>query len=57
MATVKRFEDLDVWSKARALCKIVFGLTQNDLFSKDYSLKDQIRRSSGSAMDNNSRRL
>ena len=52
MATVKRFEDLDVWSKARALCKMVFDLTQNDLFSKDYSLKDQIRRASVSVMTN-----
>jgi len=52
MATIKRFEDLEVWNKARTLCKLVFDITQSDLFSKDYSLKDQIRRSSGSSMDN-----
>ena len=52
MATVKRFEDLDVWKKARVLCKMIFNLTQKETFSKDFSLKDQIRRSSGSVMDN-----
>ena len=38
--------------KARELCKLVLSLTQNEPFSKDFSLKDQIRRSSGSVMDN-----
>ena len=52
MATIKRFEDLEVWKKARELCKLIFDLTQKEIFSKDYSLKDQIKRSSGSVMDN-----
>ncbi len=52
MATIKRFEDLEVWKKARELCKLIFDLTQKENFSKDYSLKDQIKRSSGSVMDN-----
>lgn len=52
MATIKNFEDLEVWQKARELCKSVFMLTQHDLFSKDYSLKNQIKQSSGSVMDN-----
>ncbi len=52
MATINCFEDLDIWKDARSICKNVYQLTQNDLFAKDYSLKDQIRRSSGSIMDN-----
>ncbi len=52
MATIKRFEDLEVWKKARELCKKIFALTLKEKFSKDYSLKDQIKRSSGSIMDN-----
>jgi four helix bundle protein len=52
MATVKKFEDLEVWQKARTLCKYINKLTQAEKFSKDFSLKDQIKRSSGSVMDN-----
>ena len=52
MATVKRFEDLEVWKKSREICKYINELTLNDKFSKDFSLKDQIKRSSGSVMDN-----
>ena len=52
MATIEKFEDLEVWKKARELCKKIFLLTQKDKFSKDFSLKDQIKRSSGSVMDN-----
>jgi four helix bundle protein len=52
MATIHRFEDLDVWKKARELENQVFELTKNDKFAKDYGLKDQINRSSGSIMDN-----
>ncbi|MCY7410714.1 MAG: four helix bundle protein [Chitinophagales bacterium] len=52
MATIKDFEDLQTWQMARELNKRIFSLTLYHLFSKDYSLKDQIRRSSGSVMDN-----
>ncbi|MDR3652068.1 MAG: four helix bundle protein [Paludibacter sp.] len=52
MATIKRFEDLEVWQKSREICKYIFSLTNKDRFSKDFSLKDQIKRSSGSVMDN-----
>ena len=52
MALIKRFEDLEIWQHARKLCNMIHILTQKDLFSKDYSLKDQIKRSSGSVMDN-----
>jgi len=52
MATIQRFEDLEVWKKAREICKNVSLLTQKEQFSRDFSLKDQIKRSSGSVMDN-----
>jgi four helix bundle protein len=52
MATIQSFEDLKVWQKARLLCKEVFSLTSVGNFSKDFGLKDQINRSSGSIMDN-----
>jgi four helix bundle protein len=46
------FEELPCWQKARELCQAVFSLIQTRPFSVDFSLKDQIWRSSGSAMDN-----
>jgi four helix bundle protein len=52
MATVQRFEDLKVWKMAREFCGEIYQVTCYEQFSKDYSLKDQIRASSGSIMDN-----
>jgi len=52
MATITKFEDLDIWKNARKLCKIVHSYTIKNLFSKDFSLRDQVSRSSGSIMDN-----
>ncbi len=50
--TINRFEDLEIWKNARELCKKVRWISENTNLSKDYSLKDQILRSSGSVMDN-----
>ncbi len=52
MATITTFEELGIWQKARELCKDVWALTQKGSFSRDFGLKDQINRSSGSCMDN-----
>lgn len=52
MGTVKRFEDLEVWREARKLVKSIHTLTLKALFSRDFTLKDQILRSSSSVMDN-----
>ena len=52
MARIDRFEDFEVWQNARVFCKEIFGLAQSGTFSKDYALRDQINKSSGSIMDN-----
>jgi four helix bundle protein len=52
MATINRFEDLEIWKKSRIYCSNIKHLTHKIEFYKDYGLKDQIRRSSGSIMDN-----
>ncbi len=52
MATINRFEDLEIWKLSRSLSKEIFRLSQNGKLSKDYELKDQMNRSSGSIMDN-----
>ena len=28
MATINRFEDLEIWKKSRELCKLVFKMTK-----------------------------
>ncbi|MCG8699157.1 MAG: four helix bundle protein [Bacteroidales bacterium] len=52
MATITKFEDLLAWQSARELASDIFKFTCKKEFSKDFSLVDQIRRSSGSVMDN-----
>jgi len=52
MATLKNFEEIEVWQKSRMLANRIFQLIQQEPFSKDYKLKEQINGSSGSIMDN-----
>ena len=51
MATVQKFEDLAVWQKAWALAKKIYQLTFEPPLSNDFRLKDQMRGSAGSIMD------
>lgn len=46
------FEDLEVWKSARELANKVYKVTANGAFSKDYGLRDQIRRAVVSIMSN-----
>ena len=52
MATVNRFEDLQVWQKARLLSKAIDSLVKTGGFATDFDLKRQVQRSAGSVMDN-----
>jgi four helix bundle protein len=52
MPTVRRFEDILAWQKAREVTKAVYTITRNGEFSKDFGLRDQIRRASVSIMAN-----
>jgi four helix bundle protein len=47
----KRFEELEVWSKAREFCVLVYRTT-NDSNFKDFGLKDQLRRAAISTISN-----
>jgi four helix bundle protein len=49
---IERFEQLLSWQKARDLNLAIYRLTNKELFSKDFGLKDQIRRSSVSVASN-----
>jgi four helix bundle protein len=49
---IERFEDLIAWQKARELTKQIYTITKDGEFSKDFGLRDQIRRSAVSVMSN-----
>jgi four helix bundle protein len=52
MATIKRFEEMLCWQAARDLVNLVYQLTKNNRFKRDYDLVTQIRRSAVSSMAN-----
>ncbi len=52
MGKIQKFEDLEIWSLAREICQLVEFLIQNTNLKTNYSLRDQIDRSSVSIMDN-----
>jgi four helix bundle protein len=49
---IERFEDLIAWQKARQLTRHIYSITRVGEFSKDFGLRDQIRRASVSVMSN-----
>lgn len=49
---IERFEEIESWQLARHLCQEVYTLVSSSALSRDFSLKDQMLRSSGSIMDN-----
>lgn len=49
---ISRFEDIQAWQMARELCKIVYMLSSDDKFSRDFGLRDQTRRAAVSIMAN-----
>jgi four helix bundle protein len=52
MGKIEKFEDINAWKKARELTKEIYLLTNNGDFSKDYALKDQVKRCSVSVSSN-----
>ncbi|HBR54993.1 MAG TPA: four helix bundle protein, partial [Flavobacteriaceae bacterium] len=52
MAKIEKFEDMEIWQLAREICMDVWSLIDNTPLNKDYKLREQINKSSGSVMDN-----
>ena len=53
MPTITRFEDIEAWKTSRELTRMIYALTEQGQFSKDFGLKNQIQRvSSVSVMSN-----
>jgi len=49
---IHRFEDIEAWQEARKLAKLIYELTTNQKFVKDFGLKEQVRRAVISTMAN-----
>lgn len=52
MATAKRFEELEVWQRSRELTNLIYAFSKDGIFSRDFGLRDQIRRAAVSIMSN-----
>ena len=52
MSAATSFEELDAWQASRRLTKKIYQATGTGEFSRDFGLKDQIRRASVSVMEN-----
>jgi four helix bundle protein len=52
MTTAKRFEDLEVWQKAKELTNLIYRVSSSGAFSRDFGLRDQMRRAAVSIMSN-----
>jgi four helix bundle protein len=49
---IERFEDLECWQEARRLANMVYEITKNEAFARDYRLRDQITGAAISIMNN-----
>ena len=49
---IKKFEDLESWKKARKLTNSIYEATAGGSFTRDFGLKNQIRRASISILSN-----
>ncbi|KPL19593.1 MAG: four helix bundle protein [candidate division Zixibacteria bacterium SM23_81] len=47
---INKLEDIEAWQRARKLVQEIYRITARDGFSKDFGLRDQIRRAAVSIM-------
>ncbi|WP_294199097.1 four helix bundle protein [uncultured Chryseobacterium sp.] len=52
MATINKFEDLEIWQLARELCREIYRIIEHTNLKNNFKLSNQIDGSSGSIMDN-----
>lgn len=52
MARIEKFEDLMSWQKARELTRLVYQVSRQGEFARDFGLRDQIRRAAVSILSN-----
>jgi four helix bundle protein len=52
MAKITRFEEIESWKRARTLTNEIYKITSLGTFSRDFALRDQIRRAAISILSN-----
>ncbi len=52
MANIERFEDIEAWQRARELTRVVYDVSSQGPFAKDFALRNQVRAASISVMAN-----
>lgn len=52
MPTITRFEEIEAWQTARELTRLIYSVTEEGKFARDFGLKDQLRRAAVSVMSN-----
>lgn len=52
MATISRFEEIEAWQTAREVTRLVYALTNESAFARDFGLRDQMQRAAVSIMSN-----
>ena len=52
MATFQHVEEIEAWQKARVLVRKIYLVSSAGAFSKDFALRDQIRRAGVSVLSN-----
>lgn len=52
MTAISKFEDIEAWKTSRQVTNSVYAHTNQTGFSRDFGLRDQIRRASISVMSN-----
>jgi four helix bundle protein len=52
VATFQSFTEIEAWQKARELAREIYRISSQGPFSRDFGLRDQIRRAVVSALSN-----
>ena len=52
MTAITRFEEIQAWQQGRELARLVYAVTAQGEFARDFALRDQIRRATISVLSN-----
>jgi four helix bundle protein len=52
VGTIQRFEEIEAWQTARELTRRIYEVSGRGAFSRDYGLRDQMRRAAVSILSN-----